>query len=136
MSDHHQGLIEMVEPAMSKGSTTQVQSDAHRLHTDQQQEQQEMVNMLRSTYGDSIQPTAMPRNQAMNDTLQQKSGTDYDRTFHWLVVEHHREGIAMMDEFRPRVQRTEVRKMIDRMRAKQQREIQEFNRKQSGTGGA
>ena len=136
MSDHHQGLIAMAEPAMSKGSTAQVQGDAHRLHTEQEQEQQEMVNMLRGTYGDSIQPTATARNRAMNDTLQQQSGADYDRTFYRMVVEHHREGIAMIDEFRPRVQRTEVREMIDRMRAKQQREIQEFERKQSGTGGA
>ena len=136
MSDHHQGLIAMAEPAMSKGSTAQVQGDAHRLHTEQAQEQQAMADMLRRVYGDSIQPTPMPGDRAMNDTLQQKSGTDYDRTFYRMVVEHHREGITMMDEFRPRVQRPDVREMIDRMRAKQQREIQEFERKQSGTGGA
>jgi uncharacterized protein (DUF305 family) len=135
MSDHHQGLIDMAEPAMSKSSTAQAQGDAHRLHTEQQQEQQEMMNMLRSVYGDSIQPTAMPGNRAMNDTLQRRSGTDYDRAFYRMVVDHHREGIAMMDEFRPRVQRTEVRAMIDRMREKQQREIQEFERKQSGGAG-
>ena len=33
------------------------------------------------------------------------------------------------------VQRTEVRALIDRMREKQQREIQEFERKQSGGAG-
>ena len=129
MSDHHEGLIEMASAAMNKGSTPEVQGDAHQLHTKQEQEQKEMVDMVRSTYGDNLQPAIIPSNRAMNDTLQQKSGADYDRTFYRTVVQHHREGIRMMDEFRPRVQRAEVRQMLDRMRADQQREVQELEAK-------
>lgn len=58
---------------------------------------------------------AMSSNTAMNDTLRQKSGTDYDRTFYRMVVQHHHEeGIRMMDEFRPRVQRADVRQRTDK----------------------
>ena len=134
MSDHHQGLIEMASAAMNKGSTPQVQGDAHQLHTKQEEEQKQMVDMVRSSYGETLQPMAMPSNKAMNDTLQQKSGTDYDRTFYRMVVQHHQEGLRMIDQFRPRVQRAEVRQMIDKMRADQQREIQELNAKMQSRG--
>jgi uncharacterized protein (DUF305 family) len=46
-----------------------------------------------------------------------------------MVVQHHREGIRMMDQFRPRVQAAEIRQMLDRMRSEQQREIQELEAK-------
>ncbi|HWO94743.1 MAG TPA: DUF305 domain-containing protein [Dehalococcoidia bacterium] len=129
MSDHHEGLIEMASAAMNKGSTAQIQGDAHQLHTKQEQEQKEMVDMVRNAYGENLEPAIMPSNRAMNDTLQQKSGVEYDRTFYRMVVQHHREGIRMMDQFRPRVQRAEVRQMLDRMRSEQQREIQELEAK-------
>ena len=129
MSDHHEGLIAMASAAMSKGSTSEIQGDAHEMHTKQEQELKQMVDMIRSTYGENLQPSLLPSNRAMIDSLQQKSGTDYDRAFYRMIVQHHREAIRMMDEFQPRVQRAEVRQMIDRMRADQQREIREFEAK-------
>lgn len=129
MSDHHEGLIEMASAAMNKGSTPQVQGDAHRLHTKQEQEQTQMADMVQTTYGEMLQPMTMTADKAMNDTLQAKSGAEYDRTFYRMVVKHHQEGIQIMDEFAPRVQRAEVRQMIDKMRTDQQREIRELNAK-------
>ena len=129
MSDHHQGLVDMASAAMTKASTQQTQGDAHQLHTKQEQEQRQMVDMVRTAYNETLRPVAMPNNRAMNDTLQQKSGAEYDRTFYRMVIDHHREGIRMMDEFRPRLQRAEVRQMLDKMRADQQREIGELETK-------
>lgn len=129
MSDHHEGLIEMASAAMNKASTPQVQGDAHQLHTKQEQEQKQMVDLIQTAYSETVQPMVMPSNKAMNDTLQAKSGADYDQTFYRMVVKHHQEGIQMMDEFAPRVQRAEVRQMIDKMRTEQQREIRELNAK-------
>ena len=134
MSDHHEGLIEMASAAMNKGSTPQVQADAHQLHTKQEQEQTQMVDVIRSTYGETFQPMAMPADKAMNDTLQAKAGADYDQTFYRMIIKHHQEGIKMMDEFAPRVQRADVRQMIDRMRADQQREIRELEAKTQRRG--
>jgi uncharacterized protein (DUF305 family) len=134
MSDHHQGLIDMATAAMNKGSTPQVQGDAHQLHTRQEQEKKVMVDMVRTAYDEDLQPMTMASNKAMNDTLRQKSGTDYDRTFYRMVVEHHREGIRMMDEYQPRVQRADVRQIIEKMRADQQREIREFESKTTRQG--
>ena len=129
MSDDHEGLIEIASAAMNKGGTPEVQGDARQLHTRQEQEQQEMADMVRSTYGENLRPAIMPSNRAMDDTLQQKTGAGYDQTFYRTVVQHQREGIRMMDEFRPRVQRAEVRQMLDRMRADRQREVQELEAK-------
>ena len=129
MSDHHEGLIEMASAAMNKGSTPQVQGDAHQLHTKQEQEQTQMVDVIRSAYGETLQPMAMPTDKAMNDTLQAKAGVDYDQTFYRMIVKHHQEGIKMMDEYAPRVQRADVRQMIDKMRTDQQREIQQLSAK-------
>lgn len=129
MSDHHEGLIEMASAAMNKGSTPQVQGDAHQLHAKQEQEQKQMVDMVQSAYSETLLPMAMLSNKAMNDTLQAKTGADYDQTFYRMVVKHHQEGIQMMDEFAPRVRRAEVRQMIDKMRTDQQREIRELNAK-------
>ncbi|HYD52551.1 MAG TPA: DUF305 domain-containing protein, partial [Gemmatimonadaceae bacterium] len=83
--------------------------------------------------GESLEPMTMPKHKAMNDSLQQKSGADYDRTFYRSVVAHHREGLQMMDQFEPRVQKPEVKQMIAKMRAEQQKEIQEFERKAQGS---
>lgn len=134
MSDHHQGLVVMAMAAMSRGSSEQVQDDAQLLHMKQEREVREMIAMIQEAYGESIDPIAMPSHRAMNDSLQAMSGTGYDRTFYRMVVQHHREGIRMMEDFRPRVQRPEVQQMIDRMRTEQEREIRELERKAAGRG--
>jgi uncharacterized protein (DUF305 family) len=45
-----------------------------------------------------------------------------------MVVEHHREGIQMIDQFLPRLTRADVRQMAERMRAEQQKDIARLER--------
>lgn len=129
MIDHHEGLIQMGSAAMTSASAQQTKDDAHKLHTKQLAEQKEMQSMVSRSYDENVVPMVIPSNKAMNDTLQQKSGTDYDRTFYGNVAQHHREGIRMMNDFEARVQRPEVRQMIARMKTDQEREIGEFEAK-------
>lgn len=89
-----------------------------------------MVGMLKTSYGETIEPMVMPSNKAMNDSLQQKSGTEYDRDMYRRVIMHHREALQMIDRFMPRLQNAAVRSMAEKMRADQEREIAEFERKQ------
>lgn len=133
MSDHHQGLVTMATAAMNSGSTPQARDDAFTIGTKQDREMREMVELIQAAYGETIDPMIMPSHRAMNDSLQALTGAQYDRTFYRMIVQHHREGIAMMDEFQARVQRPEIRQMIDRMRTEQQREIREFERKAAGS---
>ena len=129
MSDHHQGLITMMDAAMNQASSAEAKADAHQLHTKQAEERDRMVGMIKTGYGETIEPSAMPSNKAMNDSLQQKSGAEYDHAMYRHVVMHHRAGMQMIDRFMPRLQNAEVKSMAEKMRADQQREIAEFERK-------
>lgn len=129
MVDHHEGMIQMATAAMTKGSTPTVQGDAHKLHTKQADEQKQMQSMVQASYGETVTPMVMPSNKAMNDSLQAKTGTDYDRTFYANVIAHHREGIKMTDDLLPKLTRPDVKQMAEKMKADQQREITEFERK-------
>ena len=129
MSDHHEGLIQMASAAMTKASQSSTQGDAHKLHTKQAAERDSMLAMLRTSYNDSHNPSMMPKNRAQNDSLQSLSGANYDRRFYRMVIDHHREGIAMMDSSMPHLTKDEVKRMAERMKADQQREITEFQSK-------
>ena len=131
MADHHEGLVQMASTAMTKASKSTTQGDAHNLHTKQAAERDSMVAMLRSAYNDSHTPMVMEKNRAQNDSLQRLSGAEYDRTFYRLVVDHHREGIAMIDAMLSRLTKPDVRSMAEMMKADQQKEITEFQRKAS-----
>ena len=133
MTDHHEGLVEMMEPAMNRARSADVKADAKRLHHKQQQERDQMVAMIQKMYSESHQPTVMPNNKAMNDSLQAESGTEYDRDMYRHVVMHHREGVQMIDRFLPRLQNADVRSMAEKMRADQTREITEFEAKTKAT---
>lgn len=126
MSSHHEGLIQMAAGAHEKASAPQTRQDAAELHSKQLSEQDSMLAMIQRDYQMPHQPMVMPRNRAQADSLAVRSGPEYDRAFYRMVVEHHREGIAMIDQFLPRLAKPSVRAMADRMRADQQREIDEF----------
>ena len=129
MVDHHEGMIQMGTAAMTKGSTQQVKDDAHKMHTKQLAEQKRMQSIVSANYGEEVMPMVMPPDKTMVDALQQQSGTEYDRTFYQNVIQHHRSGIQMMNDFESRVQRADVKQMITSMKADQQREIQELETK-------
>lgn len=129
MSDHHEGLIQMATSAMTKASTPTAQGDAHQLHTKQLEDQKKMLGMVQSMYNETVTPMVMPSNKAMNDSLQAKTGAEYDRTFYANVIAHHREGIKMVDDMMPKLAKPEVKQMAEKMRAEQQKEIAEFEAK-------
>ena len=68
MSDHHQGLVAMSDTAMGKLGAT-AKADAQKLRTEQKQEQDHMLQMLRSDYKDSVAPMILPSNQTMISTV-------------------------------------------------------------------
>jgi uncharacterized protein (DUF305 family) len=128
MVDHHQGMIVMAQQAMERGSTDAVKNEAHQMHQKQETEQKELLALLQREYQDTHQPTVMPSNQAMADSLSAKQGADYDMAFRMHTIAHHREGIQMIDQFLPRLMRPELRSMAERMKADQQADIQKLER--------
>lgn len=129
MSDHHEGLIQMATTAMSKAIAPATQSDARRVHTKQLEEQKQMIAMLQDSYDETLTPTTTPSNKPMIDSLEAKSGAEYDRAFYASMVAHHREAIRMVDDMLPRLTRADLRQMAEKMKSDQQREITEFQQK-------
>lgn len=131
MIDHHEGLVQIATAAMTRASKPATQGDAHALHTKQAAERDSMQITLRTMYGENREARVMERSRIQHDSLQRMSGTQYDRNFYRLVVQHHQEGIAMIDSLAPRFTRDEIRAMAQKMKTDQQREIAEFQRKAS-----
>jgi uncharacterized protein (DUF305 family) len=128
MVDHHEGLILLAGRAERRGMQS-ITPDAKKLHTKQQAEQQKMAQMMSAHSGTSAEPTLMPRHKMMSDSLERQSGKAYERGFYQDVIAHHKEGIAMIDSFLPRLTDDSVRTMAEKMRTDQEKEIAEFSKK-------
>lgn len=127
MSDHHKALAEMAHQAVEQGQS--VKADARRLDKAQDAELDTMVTMLAERYKDDYTPKIPPSNRGMVDSVRKLSGPALDRAFRSLVIEHHQEGIRMMDEFQSKVTDPKIKTMMQRMRTDQTKEIAEFRRK-------
>lgn len=133
MSDHHRGLIAMSRLSTEgdrKGSA-QAQADAKKLDRKQDAELDSMTTMLEQQFKDKYEPMIMPSNQAMVDQLKSQSGAAYDKTFYQNVAKHHQQAIKMIDELSPKLQNAQIKRMAQRMKEDQQREIREFEQKAS-----
>lgn len=129
MSDHHQGLIVMADSAQGRLQAADAKAKAREMEQKQTREQQQILTMLRRQYQDSITPMVMPSNRAMLDSVVRAAPAgEVDRVFYRQVIAHHREAIQMVDQMQSHL-KGEVRSMAQRMRADQQREIQELERK-------
>lgn len=128
MTNHHEGMKGMVAQATEKGNA-EIKASAAQMGQKQQAEQQEMLTLLQNE-GVSHQPTVIPGNQAMVDSLAKlPAGADFDMAFHMMVIDHHREGIAMVDRFLPQLTNPQVRQIAERTKADQQKDIQEHEGK-------
>ena len=130
MSDHHEGMIVMLEGASEKATSATAKADARKLVEKQGPERDSMLAMIKRDYNETHMAMAMPSAKSMAADLQQKSGAAYDRDMYGHVIMHHQEGVKMIDDFLPRLTKAPVRQMAEKMRTDQQREIQEFQRKQ------
>lgn len=129
MVDHHEGLIEMASQAMKMAAMDETRRDAQSLHDKQKTEQDSMIAMLKNSYQKTHQPMIMPRHQAMIDSLSHKNGHAYDAAFYQDVIAHHKEGIAMTDDFLARLSDPKVRAMAEKGNAEQRKQITEFEKK-------
>jgi uncharacterized protein (DUF305 family) len=132
MVDHHQGLVAMSDTAMPRLAGATAKSDAQTLREKQAAEQQHMSQMLQTTYTDSHAPMILPSNQAMIDSVRATTaGADADRGYYRQVIAHHQEGVHHVDMHLPHLT-GEVKQMAEKMKADQQREIRELERKAGG----
>lgn len=127
MSDHHLGILLMAHDAEKKGRA--VKSAAQKIDSAQDAELNKMVAMLETDFNDKYAPKVTPENQVMAEALKQKTGAAYDTTFRQNVIQHHQQALQMVDRFLPKLTRPDLKKMAEKMKADQTREIAEFKRK-------
>ena len=130
MSDHHKGMIAMVHPAMEhKSSSAGVRADARKMDAAQDAELAMMSRMLKKDFGDMYKPTVQSGNQMMMDAMMKEKGNAYDHMFYTNTIAHHRQALTMIDEYSPKLTRSDLKAMAQKMKTDQTREIAEFERK-------
>jgi hypothetical protein len=129
MADHHEGLIAMTAPVLDQAVNATTQSDARRFHDKQQRELRDMLAMIANKYGESYEPSILPSNRRMLDSLGRATGAAYDTLFYRQVIAHHQQGLEMMGKYLPDLQDAKLKAMAERMRAEHVRETAELEQK-------
>lgn len=129
MSDHHAGLVQMAYVTRGKTSEPETRKDADLLHQKQQAEQDSMVAMLQRDFKEAYTPKVMPQHKVLVDSLEKLRGRALAKGFYDMTVQHHQEGVAMIDHFLPSLTNATVKAMAERMKADQQKEIADFQAK-------
>ena len=129
MSNHHKGMILMAHMTKQRTDAGSAAADAKKIDAAQDVELDKMMTLLEKTYKDAYAPKVMPDNQAMADELKGKKGTEYERTFYQNVITHHGEAIKMVDGYLPNARSASVKKMAEKIKADQTKEIAEFQKK-------
>ena len=130
MSDHHQGLVAMVDSTIERLGSAR--TDADTLRQKQRRGRDDMMQILNTEYDDPITPTIMPTNRGMIEAVVRATAADIDRAFYRQTVAHHQEGVSMIDRFLPFLS-GRPKTMATNMRTEHQREIAAFERKASGS---
>lgn len=129
MTNHHTGLIAMAQQAANRASDDSVKTIARNLAAKQERDNQKMSQMMQSMGGGQPHAMMMAENKAQLDSLSAKSGKDYDRYFLQTIINHHRQGVAMVDEYMSKMQHADAKQMAARMKSEQQKEIRELEGK-------
>ena len=126
LSDHHLGMIDMAHAALRPDASAGLRAKAEEIHRKQHEEARQMAAMLERDFGDRYEPQVTPDNQRMVERVRQAQGAAAERTFYEATVAHHEEGVRMMGEQLPHLANPELRRMAERMRDDQQREVGEL----------
>ena len=130
MSDHHKGMIAMAHPAMKNGSSSAgVRADARKIEAAQDAELAMMTRMLKKDFDDPYKPAVQSSSQMMVDAMMKEKGSAYDHMFYTNTIAHHRQALSMIDEYSPKLTRSDLKAMAQKMKTDQTREIAELERK-------
>lgn len=130
MCDHHLGVIEVARTAMqADGASGEVRAKAEEMTRKQKMEIEKMQQMLKQNFGDSYQPKVTPEGEKMVQRVRQARGSSLETTFYETVIEHHEKGIQMMDRELPRLSDRELKKMAEKMKSDQEKEVKELQQK-------
>lgn len=129
MADHHEGLVAMTAPVLDQAVNQNTKSDAQRFHEKQQHELREILSVIERKYDDSYEPSILPSNRLMLDSLSRATGMAYDTLFYRQVIAHHQQGLELIGKYLPELQDPQIRRLAEKMRAEHVRETAELEQK-------
>ena len=121
MVDNDAGMVGLARAAAERASDTLVRGNARRLADQYAAEQAEILDLLRSTFGDTHRPMAMPAAKAAEDSLRQAPPDEVGRAFGAAALGQLRSGLIVIDRYTPTLQRKEIRALAGRVAAAQRR---------------
>lgn len=127
MIGHHAGMVAIAEAAMAS-TTGQARSDAETVRRKQAAERDSMSAILSNRYATMITPAVSESARFMADSLKRLPAAAAGHAFYDMTIRHHQEGIAMVDEYVPRLSPM-ISAMASGMKTDQTAEAAEFQRK-------
>ncbi|WP_432562092.1 DUF305 domain-containing protein [Kineococcus sp. SYSU DK003] len=152
MHVHHQGAIEMADTATTKASSQEVEELAAKIEAAQQPEIEQMTSWLNawgeptaadssmegmdhssmSSMGGSSMPGTMSEEQMTQ--LQNATGTDFDRMFLQMMIEHHTGAVQMAETEQQQGSNTQALELADSIITSQNAEIGQMNQMLATSG--
>lgn len=127
MISHHTGMLAIAEAAVAR-ATGPAKVDAEVVLRNQSIERDSMSSMLRIQYADLVSPTISDDARTLADSLRRLAGGRAGHAFYDMTNAHHREGIAIIDDYAARLSPS-LRAMASKIKADQTAQIAEFQRK-------
>lgn len=143
MTAHHQGAVDMAQPAATKAQHAELKQLAHSIVADQQKEITQMKSWRVQWYAG--QPAAMNMEMSgMMDSmkgmdmgkLSAASGNAFDLMFIDMMTPHHQGAVTMAREAMTRAEHPEIKKLAGQIIAAQEREIAQMNKWKAAWAGA
>ena len=127
---HHDQAIEMAELSENRTSNEKILELSNNISEAQTRENEQMtewMNDLGYSAGNHHRMAGMASEQEMQQ-LRNSNGSEFNELFSKLMIEHHRGGIAMAENFYESGRNTELREMQGQMIETQTEEIRKMQK--------
>lgn len=128
-SDHHLALIRLSQDEAKRDPSSEAARKAQEIARKQQEELDRMTGMLQRDFGIRYEPSVPVKWQQKEQQFDKSDGPDLGRRYYRLVIQHHQQGVRMVERELPRLQNPDLRQMAERMRSEQERQIRELEQK-------
>jgi hypothetical protein len=131
MLDRYETLDYLVDRAWNPGSSGAVRGLAWRRDRKADASRARVTELLRAEFGERYAPTVAERYRLATLALRDAPAADYERRLYGLLLDHHRETLALVERVRPGLERREVRALAERLEAYHRQELAELERQRA-----
>lgn len=117
LANHHAGLMFLAHVAEQQRGTIDVRGDATALDSHHHAQSDSIVAVIHREFGRDFLPVVTDTHHLDVVALQNLEGAAFDSAFRAHVLEHHRAGVRLIDEYLPRLQLPRVRALAEGSRA-------------------